>query len=386
PGLDRASMPPDPSLVLWRPEGDGLLMATRSVSGNGERRVKKSLYDWLAMEEKSNDDNELKRLFYVAATRAIRSLWLYASLGDEGVRDDTEPEPPKGSMLAAIWPAVRSEARILQAPADGAHEDRHASRTLHRLPLDYAWHPPVELSEVLSPAVKGEAASKRASVDDPIGDRWQVALGTLVHNEMKVLGEGPRLPEADECQSYLQRRAPRWRRWAEHQGFTADDRSKIAGETGRQVALVLADATGRWLLGAAGESECEFACTSVIDGEVHDVVIDRTFVEPDGRRWIVDYKSSVPLSGSSSESSSVPFSESSSVPSSGLPSAASDRRATDTFVDTSMIDSFIAEEVKRYLPQMMRYARVMHRYDSRPLSVALYFTSLPRLVEIDLDL
>jgi hypothetical protein len=367
-------MPPDPSLVLWRPEGDGLLMATRSVSrneGNGERRVKKTLYDWLAMEEKSNDDNELKRLFYVAATRAIRSLWLYASLGDQGVRDDTEPEPPKGSMLAAIWPAVRGETRILQAPADAAHEDRHASRTLHRLPLDYAWRPPIELAAVVSHAVKGEVASKRDSVDDPIGDRWQVALGTLVHNELKVLGEGPRLPEADECQSYLQRRAPRWRRWAEHQGFTADDGSKIAGEAGRQVALVLADATGRWLLGAAGESECEFACTSVIDGEVHDVVIDRTFVEPDGRRWIVDYKSS------------VAFSVSSSVPSSsGLPSATSDRRATDT----SVIDSFVADEVQRYLPQMMRYARVMDRYDRRPLSVALYFTSLPRLVEIDLDL
>ena len=49
---------------------------------------------------------------------------------------------------------------------------------------------------------------------------------------------------------------------------------------------------GRWLLGPQREARNEYAITAVIDGERRNLVIDRTFVDAEGRRWIADYKTS----------------------------------------------------------------------------------------------
>ena len=54
----------------------------------------------------------------------------------------------------------------------------------------------------------------------------------------------------------------------------------------------LADARGRWLLGPQREARNEYRLTAVIDGVVRRLTVDRTFIDEDGRRWIVDYKTS----------------------------------------------------------------------------------------------
>jgi ATP-dependent exoDNAse (exonuclease V) beta subunit len=54
----------------------------------------------------------------------------------------------------------------------------------------------------------------------------------------------------------------------------------------------LADARGRWLLGAQQQARNEYRVTALIDGERRNLVIDRTFVDAQGNRHIVDYKTS----------------------------------------------------------------------------------------------
>jgi ATP-dependent helicase/nuclease subunit A len=53
------------------------------------------------------------------------------------------------------------------------------------------------------------------------------------------------------------------------------------------------DARGRWLLGPQHEACNERRITTVIDGERINLVIDRMFRDADGKRWIVDYKTSI---------------------------------------------------------------------------------------------
>ena len=58
------------------------------------------------------------------------------------------------------------------------------------------------------------------------------------------------------------------------------------------LANALADPRGRWLLGPQRDANNEYRLTAVIDGERRNLVIDRSFTDRDGKRWIVDYKTS----------------------------------------------------------------------------------------------
>ena len=76
----------------------------------------------------------------------------------------------------------------------------------------------------------------------------------------------------------------------------------------------------------------------MLDRDIVSVVIDRTFVDEAGVRWVVDYKTS-------------------SHEGAGL-------------------DQFLDSERERYAPQLGRYAELMRRLGDEPLRVGLYFPLL----------
>ena len=71
------------------------------------------------------------------------------------------------------------------------------------------------------------------------------------------------------------------------------------------------------------------------DDTVHNGVIDRTFVDTDGVRWIVDYKT------------------------------ASHEGAGES--------AFLDNELERYRARLERYARYFRATESRPIRLGLYF-------------
>ena len=325
PGLERTTRRPDPALVLWRPEGDDLLMATATSRENG------SLYRWLVREERIRDQNELGRLIYVAATRAVKSLTWFASL--EGGDDST---PPRGSMLAMMWPLIRDQAVFVKHGPDVEQSTSSSGNVFHSLPKDYTWTPPVALPEITSNPVY-------ATDDSPIPlvvDQPATAIGNIVHGELRRLA-GTALPDA---QTHLAARDTVWTRLLRREGIEAPE---VLAEIRRQVAGVLDDEDGRWLLDAARrDAESEAPYTARIDGDIRNVVLDRTFVDDTGCRWIVDYKTSVPREGQD-------------------------------------LAEFTRMQVDRYAGQLALYARVLSQLDdSCPTRTALYLTAVPKLVEV----
>jgi len=102
---------------------------------------------------------------------------------------------------------------------------------------------------------------------------------------------------------------------------------------------VLADDRGRWLLDPdQQEARSELALSGVDGGGLASVIIDRSFVDADGVRWIVDYKSGRHEGG--------------------------DPRA------------FLDREQQRYRDQLQRYARLMSALDPRPIRLGLYFPAM----------
>jgi ATP-dependent helicase/nuclease subunit A len=99
---------------------------------------------------------------------------------------------------------------------------------------------------------------------------------------------------------------------------------------------MLAEERGRWLLDARhAESVTELALSGRIGGELLHVVIDRSFVTPDGLRWVVDYKLSPHEGGG--------------------------------------LEEFLDREQQRYALQLARYAELARRLGPEPVRVGLYF-------------
>ncbi len=326
PSLEKATRRPDPALVLWRPEGDDLLMATATSRETG------SLYRWLVHEERIRDRNELGRLTYVAATRAIKSLTWFASL-EKGV----DSPPPRDSMLSMIWPLIREQAVFVEPARDADQTPPEHRDVLHTLPHDYAWNPPITLPEVAAESVPAiEATAVPLVLDQP-----ETAIGNIVHRELKRLASRP-LPDSH---AHVATRQTAWDQLLRQEGVETPD---VLAEICRQITAVLSDQDGRWLLdGARQQAESESPYTAYIDGEFRNVVIDRTFVDDTGSRWIVDYKTAKPRDGQDEA-------------------------------------EFEQLQLERHAAQLALYARVLSQLDdSRPIKTALYLTALPKLVEIE---
>lgn len=325
PSLEKATRRPDPALVLWRPEGDDLLMATATSRENG------SLYRWLVHEERIRDRNELGRLTYVAATRAIKSLTWFASL-EKGV----DSPLPRESMLSMIWPLIREQAVLVKPGPNVDQAEPQHRNVVNTLPHSYAWNPPISLPEVATESLpEVEAVAVPLVLDQP-----ETAIGNIVHAELKRLASTP-LPDA---LASLPAREAAWDRQLRQEGIEIPE---VLAEIRRQISGVLDDEDGRWLLdGARQESETESPYTAYIDGEFRNVVIDRTFVDDTGCRWIIDYKTARPGDGQAE-------------------------------------DEFVRSQQGRHAAQLALYAQVLSQLgDPRSIKTALYLTALPKLVEI----
>jgi ATP-dependent helicase/nuclease subunit A len=105
----------------------------------------------------------------------------------------------------------------------------------------------------------------------------------------------------------------------------------------------LQDPRGRWALEHHAEAATELPIAGMIGGELCEAVIDRTFVDESGVRWIIDYKTSSH--------------------------------------DGSDLVNFLEQERQRYRDQLERYARLMFLQDARPIRLGLYFPLLGEWVE-----
>ena len=65
-----------------------------------------------------------------------------------------------------------------------------------------------------------------------------------------------------------------------------------AGRVAESMKRTLDDPRGRWLLEDRTTAQSEYRLSSMDGGVRRDWIIDRTFVDDEGNRWIVDFKTS----------------------------------------------------------------------------------------------
>ncbi|MCF8107088.1 MAG: UvrD-helicase domain-containing protein [Desulfohalobiaceae bacterium] len=343
PGLGR-TWPADPhQLLLWleRPNGRGstdLLLAPMAETGADQGQG----YRYLKGLKKQKSDHEEGRVLYVAATRAVKELHL---LGHVTVDEKTKSlrEPAGNSPLSCLWPAVEEIfCRAFAEPGETAGQPGEEPRkeggihSLCRLSLDWSLPPPPKGIEL--PGDNGDGLEPEAEIA-PVEYVWVGRLlprvGTLVHRWLLRLA-GEEQPDPDAQQ--LRQRKGVFRRQLLSLGVSPEEAKQGAEMVLEALEKTLADPRGRWILANQCEARSEYALTALIKGKKQSVVMDRTFVDESGVRWIIDYKTSTHAGSDPGE--------------------------------------FLDREQARYREQMEAYARIMRIREDRPLRLGLYFPLL----------
>jgi hypothetical protein len=111
------------------------------------------------------------------------------------------------------------------------------------------------------------------------------------------------------------------------------------------VVRTLEDERGRWIFSSSHrDARSELALTGLAGGFLTNVIIDRTFVDETGTRWVIDFKTSR-------------------------------HEGAD-------LEGFLSEELRRYRPQLERNKSLAQGLGRETVRAALYFPLMSRFREI----
>ena len=289
----------------------------------------------------------MRRLMYVASTRACLSLHLSASL-------ELEQSPSKSALLYSIWNSVETLATWHQAKTvsqESQPTDNEYSN--YRLPADYRWKPPKSTGKRMllgaTPVPVEITAQSKDAIENQNGDSEEIVLGLFIHEVLYQLSFG--LPE--NISQFISNQSIKWKQQLARQVSTAvimahsQSSATLLKKAQQQITGVLNDSDGRWLLSdKRRDALSEAPFTGFYQNILTHVVIDRSFIDDEGIRWIIDYKSAQ------------------------KPEMLSEEK-------------FVSQQLIWHGPQLRKYAALISAWKPQVIKLAIYFTALPRLVPLE---
>ena len=372
PGLNKSPKADDSPLLRWQEEVDednnrALLIAALGAHDEDND----PLYSYLKYEQSARTQLENARVLYVAATRAIKQLHLFASVK---TTKDSWQKPGKTTLLAALWPSLKPNLQALSDQADGeingatygdadqciyqitqlAEEPSPQSpqqtsdigeNTLRRLPPEFK---AVAMPDnMMGLGVEDKPTQKITQeniidldIDLNINSRAR-HQGTVLHRTLKQIA----LEGLENWPLERRQQLPiGWAAQLKQQGIIATD-TELA-KLSQSLETMLADDKGQWLLQPHPDHQSEYALSyfNKTANKIATSIIDRTFVA-DGTRWIIDYKFANPEPSES-------------------------------------LEEFAKRQTDQYQSQLNHYASLFSRYDNKPVRCGLYFPSVALFHEV----
>ena len=338
PGLERPPRSDDNSLLRWREHigsngKPALLISMPSQKGQEHD----STYQHLKYEAALQQRLENTRLLYIGVTRAIKSAILMGSIKSDG---EIIKAPDKNSLLAALWPqledAPESLANIIQIDISQEHsttESTKSSLVSRRLPANWA-HPCSYAAEII-----------QVTTDIPIetvhDNLLEREIGEIIHDCLHRAGKN-RLDLTNE--KAMLKFARTWRLKLTP---LTEDLELTVNAIFEQLISCRQHEQFSWMIDQPHQDAAsELSISDYRFAGRHEAVIDRTFIDDEGVRWIIDFKSSRPAPEISEE-------------------------------------EFLSAQLISHKNQLAKYASLFKELENREIKTALFFTALPRLVEID---
>ncbi len=335
PGLAKRSRQDDPRLLFWleRPvddESNELLLApVKAVGSDSDPH-----YRYLRQLDADKGQLEVTRLLYVAATRAVKSLHLLATVGFREEEQARELKAPaKGSLLARIWPMVEADfeqALTAWEVAPEATERARSEQRLQRLASD--WQMP-DLPADLPWSTQQADDLQQEELEFSWASQTIRHVGIIVHAWLQQFSQNEL---TDWDQQRVTENLPRFRQQLQAEGVPEEELQMATELVQTALNNCLEDPQARWILSRGhSEARSEYALTGFHRQKRVNVILDRTFVDEEGNRWVIDYKTSR-------------------------------HQGQD-------LQGFLDNERERYRQQLERYAEIIRQMDDRPIRLGLYF-------------
>lgn len=363
PKLNTLGRTDDKQLVNWLQFQQGgldkLVFAPMAQRGKKASPDDERLVGFINNFEKEKQNYEQGRLLYVACTRAKQQLHLFASVDytEKQMEEDKAILPKNNSLLSMLWQSEKKHFTHLAKAADFEVVETENETTevwVHRLPVDRKHFVIMTDKENVKPSTKTETVETAQSAQTISQLNQQAtmvtAVGNLVHLLFELWSNQQTMPTVLNAE--LKKMV---RYWLQQQNVDGEWLDEAESRTLVSLENAIQNEKLRWALTERfTESANELAMTSnglVFDDKNQEQttnhIIDRTFVDENDQRWIVDYKTSY-------YSNSMSISK----------------------------EDFIKEQVAHYQPQLRRYSELFKQIEARQQHLVLYFSYLDKWIEI----
>ena len=351
PGLARQPKTEERELLLWHERLNHarvpkLFLA--ALAGTGESRD--TLYELLRHEKLAKSKLENTRLMYIGVTRAIKSAHLSAVL-KRGKEESINPDPR--SLLSTIWTAIFQNKFVEFVNMDGITTENileskgtsqlKTATLLKRIPVSLL--PQSSWFEVAEKSDDNNHPQPSFNEDPRLDLMLDTQTGNLIHEALQASLTNKNLLSDDSID--LQRQ--RWQQHLLRYGFDLDKAHHAVAYIEDSLRKTLSNQELLWIFDHSQEkSVAEYELQSKNGDVVQNHIIDRSFLDSEDIRWIIDYKSA-------KKPDSIPEEE------------------------------FIAGQLNLYRPQLKRYHELFKEEKNKGVKTALLFTSIARLVEVEID-
>jgi ATP-dependent exoDNAse (exonuclease V) beta subunit len=267
--------------------------------------------------------NEQIRLLYVAATRAKQSLYLS---GAPKEKQDGTIVPRSGTLLASLWPALG--AQFIKGDAV-AEVEAPEPPVLALRRLEAGWSPPATSADVGVTHLPVGHQSLEPTEFSWVNETLR-HVGTVVHAGLEAFaGE---LLTSEQIKS----RREGFRQQLRRHGVPERELAGATELVVRALTNTVKDERGRWIFAPEHlEAHSELALTGIAGGRLTGVIIDRSFVDREGTRWVIDFKTSRHQGGG--------------------------------------LEGFLEQELERYRAQLETYVALARGLGTQPVRAGLYF-------------
>lgn len=374
PGLGRPPRSDEKQLLSWlsfkgEHEQSYLVIAPFEQKGKAAQK-QPGLANVIKRYEEIKQSYELSRLLYVACTRAKQQLHLFGTVtvSEKAFNGDVALMPKKKSLLECLWSLEASAFEALLTDYQFI-EPEDSTQTLlpkvSRLPLKRKgfWQTQKEESELVKAARTGWVidedtdasidadfdviTSSSASFSSLQGGVLAKTVGNFVHAVFEQWAQQD-LSKLDAAMLESQRE--RYRFGLMQMGLNRDLLKTALERVMVSLNHAIHNSKVRWALSRNhAESAVELALSAKEETGQSNHIIDRTFVDDQNMRWIIDYKTSM-------------F---------DLDKPEQDKK------------EFLQAQIDAYTPQLERYGQLLGAIENRPQKRVLYFSYLDEWVELN---
>lgn len=280
PHLERKSLPDEKQLLLWmegpRDEADNTLILAPIHTSD---QYHDSIYNYIKRQNVIKTDHENGRLLYVAATRAKKQLHLFFAVTNPNLKEN---KPTVNSLLHKLWPTIQHEIKLIEPEFDFFNKNNTEKKgQLARLSINWA-NPLQESNHSAISYHQLQTGFQLPQINAKI-------TGIIIHlilQQMGILGiDWWQNRTIKEKEDYVNGQCL-------HLGLAATDLIGLKETVITAIQNTLQDPKGKWILEPHLKAQSEFRITTIFDNKIHSLMIDRTFIDKNGIRWIIDYKTS----------------------------------------------------------------------------------------------